>query len=133
MASYKLELNNSLSYIRVEAFGDIEQEMGEKIITEARTLASENNYDILYDMRAASSKVQLSDWFHLPRTLDVYRHKKARFISAAVLLAPDEKMPDQYKFFETVVGNLGFRLKIFFEENEALEWLAKKNLKNPEK
>ena len=130
MLSYKIEPIDELWFVRVEVRGEFDRESGTKIITEARTLASDKNFNIFYDLRGAVSKVQLSDWFLVPRTLEVFQHKNARLTSVAVLLSRNDKTIDQYNFFETVTGNLGFRLKLFFEENDALDWLAAGILNN---
>lgn len=126
MVSYTIDQDKENQLIRVEVVGVITEGNGEKIITEARSAAGETGFDILYDMRRSSSKINISGWFRLPRNLDVYKAASARLIKAAVLISKDDKSVDDYMFFETVTRNLGFRLKIFFDEDDALLWLDRK-------
>lgn len=126
MVSYTIEIDNDVQLIRVEVFGEILQNDGERIITEARTAAGENGYDIVYDMRRSNTKVSILDWFRLPRNLDVFMQAKARLIRAAVIISKDDESLEEYRFFETVTRNLGFSLKIFFNEEDALVWLDRK-------
>jgi hypothetical protein len=66
--------------------------------------------------------VQLADRFFLPRTLGVYRNEKSRRIKAAIV-GSAEKQERAFRFFETVTSNVGMDIRIFFQEEIALEWL----------
>ena len=41
----------------------------------------------------------------------------------AILISPDYKRIENYKFFETACRNRGVNLKLFFSKEDALEWL----------
>ncbi len=126
MVSYSIKLDNDLQLVRVEVIGVLNQTAGKQIITEARSAASENGYDLLYDMRRCAIKVSISNWFRLPRDLDVFKQAAARLVKAAIVISKTDKAIDEYIFFENVARNLGFSLKIHFTEDEALPWLDRK-------
>ena len=104
---------------------------GERIITAAREASAENNYDILYDIRQATTTVPYASWFSLPRELEVFKDLNAWRFKAAVLASQSDKAVDDYKFYELVTGNIGLRIRLFFEENEAIEWLLQNRDSKP--
>lgn len=125
MHHFEIHLDHKQQLVKVTVLGEIKQLNGEKIITAARQNAAEHDFDILYDIRRATTNVSFVSWFNLPRKLEIFKAPTARHIRAAILASPDDPAIDEYKFYETVVGNLGFRLRVFFEEADALEWLKK--------
>jgi hypothetical protein len=127
MVSYNIEIDDELQLIRTVVTGTIKAGNGEHIITESRNAATENGYDILYDMTGSAAKISITSWFQLPRTLDVFKHATARLIKAAIIIPQDDQSIENYKFFETVTRNLGLSIKVFFTEGEALKWLDRKS------
>jgi hypothetical protein len=119
---YTITLDTENGIVRVVALGELSKELGEEVITNARTTAAEHQYQILCDVRHAEIKVSLADWFFLPRTLAVFRNIKIRTIKAAVLISPGnhERI---YGFYETVTHNSGMNLRVFLDEQKAVEWL----------
>lgn len=125
MAEYSITTDDERRLILVDVSGKIVKSEGEKIITDARTLAGERSYDVVYDMRGSYySAVQISDWFRMPRKLDVYKSANSRMVKAAIVVSEDDKSLDQYRFFETVSKNLGFAFRIFFSLDDAFFWLS---------
>jgi hypothetical protein len=124
MDQYSLNFDEHLHLVKVVAHGDLPRPLGEEIITKARILASEYDCGILYDVRKASVNVSLADWFFMPRELEVLQGGKTRSRKAAVVVSASEE--DEYRFYETVVDNLGLNIKIFLTEEEAIDWLAQR-------
>lgn len=124
MAHYSINIDDQRRLVLVDVSGKIVKTEGEKIISEARTLAGERSYDVIYDMRGSYSAVQISDWFRMPRNLAVFKSSKARLVKAAIVVSKDDRSLEQYRFFETVSKNLGFAFSIFFSFDEAVEWLS---------
>jgi len=124
MSPFDVFLDSERQLVKVVASGELFQSDGEKIITAAREKAAENNYNILYDIRNATTTVAFASWYRLPRDLDIFKNPKTRQIKAAVLVSQTDKALEGYKFYEVVTENVGLKLRIFFEETEALEWLA---------
>ena len=131
MDSFNISLNHELKLIRVTAAGEIFQADGERIITAAREAATKNGYDILYDIRQATTTVSFASWFNLPRKLDVFKDLSVWRFKAAVLASPSDKAVDDYKFYQLVTGNIGLRISLFFEEKVAIQWLIKNRETDP--
>ena len=125
MESLNISIDHERDLIRVTAVGELIKSDGEKIITLARTVAAEHGFDVLYDVRQTRTKIPVVEWFQLPRNLEVFKDEKKFRVKAAVLISPEDDV-EKYRFYETVTTNLGINLKIFFEEEEAIEWLCKK-------
>jgi hypothetical protein len=120
---YTITLDSENGIVHVVVHGELSKELGEEIITNARTAAAEHKYRILCDVRQAEVKVSLADWFFLPRTLAIFKEAKIRTIRAAVLISPGNPAR-AYNFYETVTHNLGMNVRIFREEKEAVDWLT---------
>ena len=121
--SFDIFLDDERRLVRVVVKGEVFQAEGEKIITTARETAAKYNYNILCDMRAATTTVDFARWYRLPRDLEVFNISEARKTKSAVIILQTDTALEGYKFYETVSDNLGFKTRIFFEEAEALQWL----------
>lgn len=126
MKTFEVSLDNELRLVKVTTFGELFQKEGEEIVSVARRAAIEHSYNILYDMRQSTMTVPFASWFNLPRNLEIFKDTKTWRTRAAALVSPDDKALGDYKFYETVTANLGLKLRVFFEEAEALAWLAEK-------
>lgn len=124
MAKHSITTDDVRRLILVDVSGKIVKEEGEEIITKARTLAGEKSYDVVYDMRGSHSAVQITDWFRLPRKLEVFKKPNSRMVRAAIVVNENDRSIEQYRFFETVSKNLGFSVRIFFEIDDAVLWLS---------
>ena len=119
---YTTTLNHEQRLIYLVAKGEFDFETAGELITDARKQAAEHQYSIFCDVRESSAKVNLVDWFYLPRRLLVYKDWKTRRVRTAILVRAGGQ-ENAYRFFETVTNNLGLRIKIFLREEDALEWL----------
>ncbi len=57
----------------------------------------------------------------MPRELEVLTTGPTRQVKVAILIP--EEQAQGYSFYETAAGNVGLSVRIFLEENEAIEWL----------
>lgn len=119
---YTITLDHERGIVHVIAQGEFNRDLGDEMITKARKLAAENHYNILCDARQSKANVGFSDWFLLPTRLAVYRSVKTRYIRTAILVTTG-KQEKVYRFFENVTRTLGMNIRIFLQENDALEWL----------
>ncbi len=119
---YRITLNHERGLVCVVARGEFDFRLGEELITDAREQASEHEYNIFCDVRESRAKVNLVDWYYLPRRLFVYTDWKTRTAYTAILVTSG-RQEKAYRFFETVANNIGLQIKIFLREEEALEWL----------
>jgi sulfur relay (sulfurtransferase) DsrF/TusC family protein len=120
---YTITLNHEQGLIYLVAQGEFNFETAGELITDARQQAAEHQYSIFCDARESTAKVNLADWYYLPRRLFVYRDLKTRRVKTAILVR-EGRQENAYRFFETVANNLGLRIKVFLREEEALEWLG---------
>lgn len=119
---YSIDLDSERNLVRVVVCGEIRREDGEQIITRALSTAAKHGYNVFCDVRKATVKVTLVDWFDMPRTLRIFKNEKTRLINTAVLIYKGEQ-EEGYRFYETVSHNLGRHVRIFLKEKDALEWL----------
>lgn len=124
MAFFEVEIDDVRRLVKISASGVFFQEDGEKLISTARSAAAERNYNVLYDMRDATTKVPFASWYTMPRNLEVFKGDTTRKVKAAILTLETDKSLDDYRFYETVTANLGFRLRVFTDETEAIEWAS---------
>ena len=119
---FTITLDHEQGLVWVVAEGEFNKDLGDELITNARNEAAEQHYNIICDVRQITISVALADWFFLPRRLGVYRNPKTRFIKTAIVVTTgnQEKI---FRFFETVTSNLGMNIRIFYREEDALEWL----------
>ncbi|MEM7102841.1 MAG: hypothetical protein AAF502_06925 [Bacteroidota bacterium] len=112
---------NQIVIVLAKGFFSVEE--GCKIVTTARTLAHKHKFNILYDARLVEMKLKLTDWFYLPRTLPVFKDAEARKIKVGILASETNK-DMEFEFIENVSNNLGFNLKLFYDRDQALQWLT---------
>lgn len=122
MADYSISYDNDHGLTRVELTGDLDRDLGDKVITESRVAAAKTDSDLLYDVRRSNSNVSLADWFFLPRRLDALKNPQARATKVAVIVASDDLA--DYRFYEDVARNAGLRFRVFLNEIEAIGWLS---------
>jgi hypothetical protein len=125
MGEYKITIDHSNSIVRVIAAGDFDKDLGDEMITKTRIAASENRYNIFCDATKAKVNVSVIDWFNLPSTLPVLQDQNVRRIKSAILI-PAGEQEENYKFYETVTHNVGMNLRVFLDEEEAINWLISK-------
>ena len=119
---YEINIQKEQPIVHLVVHGELEKDVGEKIITQARTIAKENQCNILCDVRQGEVRAVFADWFYLPRKLDIY--SKTRTVKTAILITPGQQ-EKEYRFFETVTHNLGINIRIFSQKTNALDWLKK--------
>ena len=120
---YTITLDQEHGLVYVVAQGNFSIALGEQMITASLEQAAENRYKIICDARDSQTRATLADWFNLPRRLAAYRKMDTRSIKTAILVTPG-RQEDLYRFVETVMGNMGLRIRVFLDMEEALEWLG---------
>lgn len=121
--SFEVFLDDTNQIVRITATGIIDHPILENMIDTARKTAVGYEYNILYDVRDAQTKVSLGDWFFIPRNLEIFKDFRTQKAIAVILASTEDKGIEGYKFYTTVLGNLGYKIRLFYEETEALDWL----------
>ena len=127
MSSFEVILDHENRLVRITVYGELYLKLGEEIITTARTTAAEHHYNAIYDLRKTQTIVSYADLYNLARRLDVYANPETRRVKSALILSPQDKAIEDYKFYEIVTDNVGLQLRIFFDETEAGNWLSGKS------
>ena len=109
-------------FIYIDFFGEFSVEAGKRCIDEMINAAKENNRaKILLDLRKLSGQMSMADRFQV---VD-YGTKSLGTIAKIAFVAREEVvMPG--KLIETVAFNRGMVLKIFFNPDDAKQWLLEK-------
>ena len=123
---YTITVDQERGFVYVVAEGEFERNLGDELITSARQEAAKRQTNILCDVRQATIRVTLADWFFLPRRLGVYKNTKTRGIETAIVVAGG-KQERGFRFLETVTNNVGMNIRIFLAEEDAVAWLVENN------
>ena len=127
MSSFDIFLDHENQLVKITLNGELYLKLGEEIITTARKTAAEHRYNIVYDLRNAQTIVSYADLYNLARRLEVYNNPETRRVKSAILLSPEDKAMEDYKFYELVTDNVGLQLRIFVDETDAKKWATGKS------
>ena len=122
MGDYEVILDDDLHLVRASARGPVTKSLGHQMITEVRGLAAQKGYAILWNVVDADIQVALGDWFFLPRELDALQQGPSRSTKVAVVVSPAAL--EAFRFYEVVAANVGLNLKVFLDEQAAIDWLT---------
>lgn len=86
-----------------------------------------NVYRVVVDMRALKFEIRLADIFQRATDLNQQRRElKVAGTRVAIVYNPiNNRVVDDFKFFENTAQNRGAPYRVFTEMDAALEWLAK--------
>ena len=118
---YKITLDDENRLVRLVVRGELTKREGENVIVETRARAAESQYDILCDITEGSIKATTADWFFLVRNKEIYPSAPSE--KTAILISPDKGKI--YKYVENVNRNVGFKIRIFFNEEDAIKWIRR--------
>ena len=128
MNKFNTSLDETQKIVRATANGVMMKSDIEQMITDVRKAAAEHGFNVLYDLRNATTKVPFAEWYYIPRNLPIFKEPNAKEIKGVMLISAGDKAVKGYQFYETVADNLGFSIRTFFDETEALNWLNEDNL-----
>ena len=124
---HQTTFNPELQIIETKYSGNISIEELKSLTIEIAKLATENNcFLTLGDFREAFLQLSTVDIYELPQTLSdalkssglmIYKFKRALVVA---------KSAKDFLFFQTVAANQGQTTKVFYDVEEAKEWLTKK-------
>lgn len=124
MNSFEILLDEKRKFVRLTAAGIIDYPSLEKMIDTAQKAAIDNGYDILYDVRQTQTKVPLANYFFIPRNMEIFKDVRSRGVAVVILASVKDRSIENYKFYATVLSNLGYKVRVFYEEAEAVNWLV---------
>lgn len=119
---YIIEINDSVRISKVILTGILTvSEMG-PIGKEARLKAYELGYKLLFDFRSVDVNVTMAEAFNYPREAYSDIEPATKIIPTAHLVKIEDE--EFWSFVEISFRNVGMNIRMFFDENEAVEWLS---------
>lgn len=127
--SYSINFNDEKRYILVTLTGEIDVPTIRTAILEAGKVILEHKCNrIIGDFRETTLLMGTMDilhlyefWIQTLKTNKVNQHESKR----AIYINPDQKNREKFRFFETIAVNRNSRVKIFYEFDQAEEWICK--------
>lgn len=123
--AFKISLDGGRRVVNVQVTGVIDAASAPVMVTEARSVASKEGFNILYDFReAVPGDVKNTDVFWFPRNIPALSKPDAGKTRTALLHRPPAR--EIARFWETTFSNVGLQARAFENEAEAYAWLAEK-------
>ena len=123
--AFKISLDGERRVVDVVMTGIVDISTAPVMVTEARSVAAENGFNILYDFRnARPGDVKNTDVFWYPRNIPALAKSNAGRTRTALLHTPAAR--ELAHFWETTFRNVGLQASAFEDEAAAYAWLAEK-------
>ena len=116
---YIIETDETLKIVICSATGDINSQNAPPMAKDARAVAFQKHYPILYDFSQTRLVEDLSNIFKYARELE-YKDPHHKALKAAIFYKRDKKL---WKFFVTTASNSGIFFELFEKKTDALTWL----------
>lgn len=126
--NYSIEIMQEAGFIRVMTTGKWIKEKDDGLVREImETIARTGVRKVLLDMRELHFDFPLFTIFQRAQDLRDQRMEYSLLSLKVALVYPpeNEKMKDDFSFFETAAQNRGLPYRVFEQVEEALEWLKK--------
>jgi hypothetical protein len=121
MSKFNIEVDDEYRIIRVTYEGTLDILTANKLANEARSIAHNLGYNLLYDMQNSLLKASLTEMYLFPRKHELLVKPEAgRVKSATIISLRDER---DWGFYEITSRNAGLNFRIFNNEEDALKWL----------
>ena len=126
---YSITYNHEKQFILITLIGEIEVPTIRTAILEAGKVIKEHKCNrIIGDFRETSVKMGTLEilqiyefWIQILKNNKVNPQEAKR----AIFINPDQKTKEKFQFFETISVNRFSRIKIFYNLDEAVEWICK--------
>lgn len=126
---YSITYNHEKQFILITLIGEIEVPTIRTAILEAGKVIKEHKCNrIIGDFRETTVKMGTLEilqiyefWIQILKNNKVNPQEAKR----AIFINPDQKTKEKFQFFETISVNRFSRIKIFYDLDEAVEWLCK--------
>ena len=122
--SYKVTYNPDLHFIETTVDGGINAEVLKEIFTaQAQTSQRVNCNRMLNDYRNARIKISVLEIYELPKVIAKIAASFGRSAMRTVRALVIPTFKEDYRFYETVAANNSQTEKLFFNIEEAKQWL----------
>ena len=129
MMNYSIQYNEINQYIMITLAGEIDVQTIRTAILEAGKVIKEHQCNrIIGDFRETTLLMGTLEilhlyefWIQTLKTNKVNPHESKR----AIYINPDQKTREKFRFFETISVNRNSRVTIFYDLDQAVEWICK--------
>lgn len=119
---WKVQYSSHSKVVTLKSEGFIPlQDFPDRLRQVVRTARENQTNRFLLDDTEFDTQVSTLSIYELPKLYDEAGFSMQDQI--AVVISPDDTGLDDYRFFETVCINQGFKVKLFFSLEEAYQWL----------
>ena len=122
MENLKIEIDDNKRLVRVFHQGTQNMNDALQMVSQARAVAHQKSYNLLYDLRNVQFNVNITELYYLPRNSEIFKDTKSRLIKSANVFSSDVD-PELLDFMQTTAINAGMNWKSFPSIEEALAWL----------
>lgn len=126
--TYRIDLDHQQQLVRVFYQGAIDLATAAAMTTDARELANQHGYQLLYDLRNARLAASLTAVGEFPANYVSMVTASYPDLASANLISPDDNL-DYWQFYGRACQTAGVVWQAFFTEEEALQWLHQQRQK----
>jgi hypothetical protein len=109
-------------FLRAKPSGELDMEQSKKVFIDLAALSEHGtSHDILLDVREVYTNFTFSHMYEIVAELD--RHKKA-FSNRIAVMSREDRQLENGEFLQMCAGNRGFRINVFTDFEDAVDWLA---------
>ena len=120
--SYKIDMKNEPDYLYVEATGTRSIETIAAIIQDYVEACDKHGYKkVLLDAQRLTGKLSITNIYQMAKE-QAKKYKEHSRLKVAVVDLEENR--DRFRFFETVLVNIGFEVRFFSEVAAAQQWLG---------
>ncbi len=127
--NYELKYDEERNLIMGQVHGEFDSRVVAKMVSDLGAMIREHDcYRLLNDLRDAKITPETLDIYGMPRVIE--KTREAVRCRRAILVTPPL---EDFLFLETASVNMGQQIKIFTDEEAAIEWLQGSKSMTPEK
>jgi hypothetical protein len=118
--SYTVDFDAETGIVYIRVFGQLDRAAAPAVVGELMQLMRARSCRaVINDLRDTDVRFGAVDLFEISRLVD--RHRLADGVPRAVIVGGEHELAG---FYETVNANLGHRVRVFTDPDEARTWLA---------
>ena len=113
---------DDLSIVRININGVMDIDVLNQIVDKSSKLPKVAGYSRVYDFRNCVVAMNVLELYQFPRMSKHMQSIRSKVMKVALLARNGNE--DKIKFYETTAVNVGFNIKVFSDDNEAIKWIV---------
>lgn len=119
---HEATVDNVRKLVWISYAGILTLDVGLALLQAARAKAAETGYPIVYDLRQARLHLSLLTLGEYAAKYIVPEAARSQYLPAVHLISPNDNI-EYWRFYERQAQMQGLKLRLFFDESEAVSWL----------